>query len=72
MKTPQAATVSTSLKGAALAPTAEFKKFTASLLTPTNRSIMAKTPRKTRIIVKRMSIQFSAFLFVYLFLVYIA
>ena len=42
-KTPIAATMSTCLIFAALEPTAELKKFTASLLTPTVRSIMART-----------------------------
>ena len=38
---PRAAISIIVLKGAALAPIAEFKKFTASLLTPTIRSAMA-------------------------------
>ena len=41
IKTPTAATMSTCLIFAALEPTAELKKFTASLLTPTVRSIIA-------------------------------
>ena len=47
MKTPAAATNITCLSFAALAPTAEPIKFTASLLTPTHRSMIASTNRKT-------------------------
>lgn len=57
MNTPTAATAKTNLKGAAFAPTAELRKFTASLLTPTKRSMIAKSPKKTRIIVNKISIQ---------------
>ena len=42
-KTPTAAIAIITLKDAALAPIAEFKKFTASLLTPTDKSTMANT-----------------------------
>ena len=42
---PKAATIIIILYGAALAPIAEFKKFTASLLTPTTRSEIANTKR---------------------------
>ena len=35
------------LKEIALDPIAEFKKLTASLLTPTTKSVMAKTPNAT-------------------------
>ncbi len=40
----------TILNGAAFEPNAEFKKLTASLLTPTMRSEIAKTKRTTTII----------------------
>ena len=43
--TPKEASIIIVLKGIALEPTAEFKKFTASLLTPTIRSPIAKTAR---------------------------
>ena len=41
---PILATIMMVLKETALEPIAEFKKFTASLLTPTTKSITAKTP----------------------------
>ena len=47
MKTPIAATKSTCLILAALEPTAALKKFTASLLTPTVRSIIASVNMKS-------------------------
>jgi hypothetical protein len=43
--TPKLATIIMVLKDMTLAPIAEFKKFTASLLTPTTKSAMAKTAR---------------------------
>ena len=46
MKTPMAATIMMTLNEAVLAPTAELRKFTASLLTPTIKSKMASTKRK--------------------------
>jgi hypothetical protein len=49
-KTPTAATIIIILKGAAFDPIAEFKKFTASLLTPTIKLEMVsknKTATKT-------------------------
>jgi hypothetical protein len=45
-KTPAEATNRTCLKGAALDPMAELMKFTASLLTPTNRFTLARSIRK--------------------------
>lgn len=45
--TPTLATIMMVLKEMALEPIAEFKKFTASLLTPTTKSAMAKTARAT-------------------------
>ncbi|CCZ12667.1 conserved domain protein [Prevotella sp. CAG:1092] len=47
--TPNDATINTTLKVATLAPIADCKKFTASLLTPTKRSKTAKQSRKTTI-----------------------
>ena len=47
--TPMDAMKMTVLNFATLAPMAEFRKFTASLLTPTNRSNTANTSRKTTI-----------------------
>ena len=47
--TPIAATVTTVLYLATLAPMAEFRKFTASLLTPTTRSNTASTIRNITI-----------------------
>jgi len=44
-KTPRLATIITVLKEAALAPTAEFKKLTASFATPTIRSEKASIKR---------------------------
>ena len=43
--TPTLATIMVVLKEIAFDPTAEFKKFTASLLTPTIKSITANTPK---------------------------
>ena len=42
---PMAATIIITLKEATLEPKAEFKKFTASLLTPKIRSEIARTKR---------------------------
>ena len=49
-KTPIAAMVTMVRNFATLAPMAEFRKLTASLLTPTTRSKTARTMRKTTII----------------------
>ena len=49
MNTPIPAINSTVLKEAAFAPIAEFKKLTASLLTPTMRSNIASTNKKITI-----------------------
>ena len=49
-KTPTAATASITLNFATFAPTAEFKKFTASFETPTVKSITANKKSKTIII----------------------
>ena len=46
MKIPIAAITRIVLNDAALAPTAELRKFTASLLTPTLRSMTARINRK--------------------------
>ncbi|EFY06298.1 hypothetical protein HMPREF9444_01921 [Succinatimonas hippei YIT 12066] len=46
-RTPKEATSITTLSGAMREPTAEFKKFTASFETPTNKSMAAKMSRKT-------------------------
>ncbi len=54
MKTPMEAIISTRLKDAAREPIAEFRKFTASLLTPTERSNTASMNRK--IITQRKSV----------------
>jgi hypothetical protein len=43
-------------KGAAFDPIAEFKKFTASLLTPTIRSEIARINNKPTMIMYRFSI----------------
>ena len=56
INTPTAATVSTRLKEAARAPRAELRKFTASLLTPTDKSNTASRKRKMTTQRKRMSI----------------
>ena len=48
--TPRLATIMVVLNETAFEPTAEFKKFTASLLTPTTKSITAKTPKTSNII----------------------
>ena len=53
--TPKEATTSTHCSGAMRHPTAELRKFTASLLTPTNRSIQASTRRKTTSTIKMES-----------------
>jgi hypothetical protein len=45
MAIPRLATIKMVLKEIALEPTAEFKKFTASLLTPTTKSATAKNKR---------------------------
>ena len=45
MRIPSAATAIIAFREAALAPMAEFRKLTASLLTPTTRSEMAKKKR---------------------------
>ncbi len=58
MKTPIAAMVRIVLNDAALAPSAEFRKFTASLLTPTNKSKIASTNKQTIIATKMKSIIF--------------
>lgn len=50
---PKLATINIVLKGATRDPMAEFKKFTASLLTPTIRSIMAVRNRITMRTVKK-------------------
>ena len=46
-KTPKPATIKIVRIGTAFDPIAEFKKFTASLLTPTTRSAMASKNRRT-------------------------
>ena len=46
-KTPTAAIRIITLNDAAFEPIAAFKKLTASLLTPTDKSTIAKTNRKT-------------------------
>ena len=46
MKTPMEAIISTRLKDAAREPIAEFRKFTASLLTPTERSNTASNEQE--------------------------
>ncbi len=46
INTPMAATIITRLKEAAREPIAEFRKFTASLLTPTDRSNTASKNKK--------------------------
>ena len=51
MKIPKAAMAMMVLNDAALAPMAEFIKFTASLLTPTTKSNMASRKRNTTIII---------------------
>ena len=56
MKIPTAATARTTLKGAAFAPIAEFRKFTASLLTPATRSKQARISKNTRMQIKMISI----------------
>jgi hypothetical protein len=48
-KTPKLATIIMVRKETALDPIAEFKKFTASLLTPTTRSVIASIPKTTSI-----------------------
>ena len=50
IKTPKLATIIVVLNDTAFEPIAEFKKFTASLLTPTIKSITAKTPNTINII----------------------
>jgi len=45
MPTPRLATIKIVLKEATLDPTAEFRKLTASLLTPTTRSTIASSNR---------------------------
>ena len=56
MKIPTAATARTTLKGATLAPIAEFRKFTASLLTPATKSKQARISRNARMQIKMISI----------------
>ena len=56
INTPIAAIVMIVRKEAALAPIAEFKKLTASLLTPTDRSKIANKKRKIAIPKKTISI----------------
>ncbi|CAI8212111.1 MAG: Uncharacterised protein [Flavobacteriaceae bacterium] len=46
---PKLATIMMVLKETAFEPMAEFKKFTASLLTPTTKSAIAKTASATTI-----------------------
>ena len=55
-KIPTAATPRMTLNGAAFAPIAELRKFTASLLTPATRSKQARMIKKARIQIKIMSI----------------
>jgi hypothetical protein len=55
-KTPMAAMAMMVLNDAALEPIAELMKLTAPLLTPTTRSKMASTMRKTTIPIKIVSI----------------
>ena len=55
-KTPQEATIIITAKGTMRVPTAEFKKLQASLLTPTNKSIAAKTSNRTTITMNNDSI----------------
>ena len=57
MNTPMAAMVMITRKEAALAPMAELRKFTASLLTPTERSKIANRKRKMMIPRNTMSIR---------------
>ena len=47
-RTPAQATARITQKGAALEPTAELRKFTASFETPTKRSQTARMPKRTR------------------------
>ena len=49
-RTPRLATIIVVLNDTALDPIAEFKKLTASLLTPTIKSIIARTPNTINII----------------------
>ncbi len=51
MSTPKQATAKISLNGAAFDPTAELRKFTASLPTPTKRSIIASKNRNATMII---------------------
>ena len=55
-KIPRLATIIIVRNDTALEPIAEFKKFTASLLTPTTRSIIAKMPKTTSITIYICSI----------------
>jgi len=54
--TPAAATISIMRSGATLAPIAELRKFTASLLTPTIKSDIASIKRTSTMIRKTLSI----------------
>ena len=54
-RTPMLATTMMTLKLAMREPMAELRKFTASLLTPTNRSTMARMARKATMIRKMLS-----------------
>jgi hypothetical protein len=63
IKTPIAATKIIFLKDAARAPTAEFKKFTASLLTPTDKSKIANTKRNIIMHKNNMSMSLFVILF---------
>ena len=58
IKIPRAAMAIMVLNDAALAPIAEFMKFTASLLTPTTKSNMASRKRNTTIPKNIVSINF--------------
>ena len=56
MNTPTEATARIRLNDAARDPMAEFRKFTASLLTPTERSKIASRKRKPTVHRNKMSI----------------
>src|SRR5690606_23605301 len=58
LRIPTEATIMIVLKGATFDPTAEFRKLTASLLTPTPMSIIAKTA----IIISIIKYKFSIFM----------
>ena len=51
IRTPRLATIMVILKEMAFEPIAEFKKFTASLLTPTTKSMIANIPKAISMII---------------------